>query len=585
VYDNSNRLTSRQFGGSGQTPLRIDLGYSTRNELTSLTRYSDLAGAHVVGTTAYGYDSSSRVTSIVNQNASNATLSYYNYAYDSSNRVTSHTWQSGSTPGAQTYSYDASTQLLGDGTATFSYDPNGNRTMTGYRTGTANQLTTDAVWTYTYDREGNEIQKSKGANLETWYYGYDTLDHLTSVRQTSDGSTNLLLVTYTYDVFGNRAQEAKWTSGTGTVTTRHQYDGSNVWADTDTSNSVQARYVWGDGVNQIFARIEPTGQPNPGVAWDLTDDLGSVRDLMDSTGALRDHLDYSGYGVVTETSPSYGDQNKYAAGKYDTSTGLVQFGRRWYDAATGRWLEQDPLGFGAGDTNLYRYVSNTPTSRTDPSGLRPPQDANYGQHIAMAYYESMLLQAMYKSRWTGQPLDPGAVLRAMQAYRGSINSYNMWLRNHPPFFASPEQIEQRVPLPNSTLIQMWDQTFDGFHQERQTSFRQIYYLAMVGMIWTASGPGFVSPSGKTYFLRAGKWLTEAGDEAPAEEAAAANAANREQWQEHVDALQDKIDELQDKIQSIQDAEYGYGPHRVGGSLQELKELMNEMAHLMANKPQ
>jgi hypothetical protein len=29
----------------------------------------------------------------------------------------------------------------------------------------------------------------------------------------------------------------------------------------------------------------------------------------------------------------------------------------------------DPFGFEAGDTNLYRYVSNSPTNLTDPSGL------------------------------------------------------------------------------------------------------------------------------------------------------------------------------------------------------------------------
>ena len=28
-----------------------------------------------------------------------------------------------------------------------------------------------------------------------------------------------------------------------------------------------------------------------------------------------------------------------------------------------------PLGFAAGDTNLYRYVGNDPTNATDPSGL------------------------------------------------------------------------------------------------------------------------------------------------------------------------------------------------------------------------
>jgi hypothetical protein len=40
--------------------------------------------------------------------------------------------------------------------AVYSYDANGNRTMTGYQTGSGNQVTTDGLWSYTYDAEGNQ---------------------------------------------------------------------------------------------------------------------------------------------------------------------------------------------------------------------------------------------------------------------------------------------------------------------------------------------------------------------------------------------------------------------------------------------
>jgi hypothetical protein len=40
------------------------------------------------------------------------------------------------------------------------------------------------------------------------------------------------------------------------------------------------------------------------------------------------------------------------------------------DPSVGRWLEQDPIGFEAGDANLYRYVHNDPTNGKDPSGLK-----------------------------------------------------------------------------------------------------------------------------------------------------------------------------------------------------------------------
>jgi hypothetical protein len=40
-----------------------------------------------------------------------------------------------------------------------------------------------------------------------------------------------------------------------------------------------------------------------------------------------------------------------------------------YDPSVGRWLSEDPAGFGAGDANLFRYVGNDPTNDSDPSGL------------------------------------------------------------------------------------------------------------------------------------------------------------------------------------------------------------------------
>jgi hypothetical protein len=41
-----------------------------------------------------------------------------------------------------------------------------------------------------------------------------------------------------------------------------------------------------------------------------------------------------------------------------------------YDPTIGRFISQDPIGFNAGDPNLYRYVGNGPTNATDPDGLK-----------------------------------------------------------------------------------------------------------------------------------------------------------------------------------------------------------------------
>ncbi len=59
----------------------------------------------------------------------------------------------------------------------------------------------------------------------------------------------------------------------------------------------------------------------------------------------------------------------FAGLERDTITGLNLAVFRQENPSTGRWTSQDPLGFAAGDANLYRYVGNDSTGMVDPSGL------------------------------------------------------------------------------------------------------------------------------------------------------------------------------------------------------------------------
>jgi RHS repeat-associated protein len=64
---------------------------------------------------------------------------------------------------------------------------------------------------------------------------------------------------------------------------------------------------------------------------------------------------------------------------FDAATQLQNNLNRWYDASVGRWLTEDPIGFGAGDPNLYCYVGNDPLTRTDPTGrVRVPHNTCCG---------------------------------------------------------------------------------------------------------------------------------------------------------------------------------------------------------------
>jgi RHS repeat-associated protein len=363
VYDAANRLTSRQFGGTGQTPLRIDLTYTARDQVATETRYSNLAGTATVVYSAFTYDTAMRVVNIQHQNASGGILANFTYTYDLESRLYTET-DNGMTV---TFSYDTINQLTGDGTRSYTYDLNGNRTLSGYQTGTGNQLTSDGVWNFTYDNEGNLIKAVRIAGGLTWTYSYDNINHLTGAQErATDGGTLLLQSTYVYDPFANRIEKDVWTQAGGTTTvTRFGYDGQDIWVDLNGTNALQTRYLHSDAVDDLFVRVSAGGT----AAWYLTDRLGSVRNITDNSGSVHDTIAYDPYGtVLTETSPTFGDRYKYTGRELDAETNLLFNRARYYDTTHGRWISQDPLCFGAGDANLYRYVSNSPTNWIDSSG-------------------------------------------------------------------------------------------------------------------------------------------------------------------------------------------------------------------------
>jgi RHS repeat-associated protein len=113
-----------------------------------------------------------------------------------------------------------------------------------------------------------------------------------------------------------------------------------------------------------------TGESVTGtISWYVADEQDSSRMILDNSGAVASTATYDAYGNLI--SGSYAGRFAYGGGQWDSQTGLQLQGNgtREYDPSTGRWYQQDPLGFGAGDANLYRYVGNTPTTQTDPSGM------------------------------------------------------------------------------------------------------------------------------------------------------------------------------------------------------------------------
>lgn len=277
-----------------------------------ITKVETIGGS--TNTDAYTYDPAGRLTE-VRQNGS--VIGSYSYSANG-NRLSAN--------GANA-TYDAQDRLVQAGTAQFTYTTAGER---------ATKTVGSAVTTYQYDEAGNLM----GVTLP-----------------------NSQQIAYLVDALNRRVGKRV----NGVLVQGFLYQGElQPAAELDGSNNVVSRFVYGARAN-VPEYLIKGGQTYRIIA----DHLGSPRLVVNTaTGQVAQRLDYDVWGNVTQdTNPGF-QPFGFAGGLYDQDTGLVRFGLRDYDAATGQWTAKDPVGFGGDSTNLYAYVGNDPVNYIDPSGTK-----------------------------------------------------------------------------------------------------------------------------------------------------------------------------------------------------------------------
>ena len=367
-YDALNRVTRITQSGNGVADKRVDMTYDAASQMTGLARYSDLAGTQSVANTAYVHDAAGRLTDLTHGHNSGV-IADYGFTYDAANRLTQLT-----TPdGTSDYSYNGRDELTGSDHSYqadegYSYDDTGNRTNEGYSTGDHNRLLSDGTYTYEYDNEGNRTKRVVIASGETTEYDWDYRNRLISVVTKNSSGAISKFVEYTYDLYDRRIAKSVDSDGDGAAAAteeRYVYDGEHIALVFDGGGNQLSRYLHGPQIDQVLAEETATGE----VRWALSDQQGSVRDVIDSQGTVLNHLTYDSYGQVkSESSPELIFRFGYTGREWDEETGLYYYRARYFDPEPGTFVSTDPLGFGAGDSNIYRYVFNSPTNYTDPSG-------------------------------------------------------------------------------------------------------------------------------------------------------------------------------------------------------------------------
>ncbi len=110
----------------------------------------------------------------------------------------------------------------------------------------------------------------------------------------------------------------------------------------------------------------------------LTSTFPVARLIGPFNGTLLAVYQYDPYGNLTSSTGSVANPWRFAAGYFDSSTGLYKFGTRYYNPGFGRWSQQDPVkGHLDNPTSLNRYVyaGNDPVNLVDPSGRESIFDA------------------------------------------------------------------------------------------------------------------------------------------------------------------------------------------------------------------
>jgi len=136
----------------------------------------------------------------------------------------------------------------------------------------------------------------------------------------------------------------------------------------DGSGTLLNRYVSGARRDEVLIQIAGST-----LTFDHMDRLGSTIAQTNASGAVLNKYSYSPFG---ETPSLAGATFGFTGQRYDSEIRLYNYKARYYAPAIGRFLQPDPIGYAAGDMNLYSYVGNDAVNLTDSMGLLPGQGGN-----------------------------------------------------------------------------------------------------------------------------------------------------------------------------------------------------------------
>ena len=304
-----------------------------------LTRGFDLDGRQ----TSYPYTSTGTV----------------NIAYDLADRITGF---SGTVTKA--FTYDKLDRLKTDGTTTFNYDADGNRSSV---------LVGATSYAYTYAANSNKLTAIAGPTAAT--YGLDVSGNVTTTagntyaydsRGRLANITGATSNTYGIDGLGQRVTKAG-TGYTGTIRFIYGEDGK-LLGEYDNTGAIIAEHVY---LQDTPIAVLKTA----GAYLVQSDHLNTPRAILGAANAVVWKWDSDAFGTTAanENPSALGAFNynlRFPGQYYDKETANhYNYFRDNYNPKIGRYMQSDPIGL-RGGINTYAYTGSQPTKYTDSTGLQ-----------------------------------------------------------------------------------------------------------------------------------------------------------------------------------------------------------------------
>lgn len=387
TYDSDGRVSGVQVtpaGASTAPPTVVSsISYLPFGPVTS---YALGNGKTITRT----YDANYALTDIVSP------MLNLHFVRDAMGNITAMGTATGIKKALETYGYDPLYRLTGTfnkwgaSVETYTYDKTGDRLSktapglaTGaylYTTGT-HQLASTGNASRANDANGNTTGSVIGGN--SYGFGYNGRNRLTIAQL--NGAT---VGTYTYNALGQRI--GKVATFPQAVTERFAYnEAGQLIGEYGTSNR---DYVWlGDLPVAVIDNTLNGSVTTSTVNYVTADHLGTPRVVTDGAGTVIWSWAYQGnpFGEQPPTSTTgYVLNLRYPGQYYDAESGLSYNVNRDYEAATGRYVQSDPIGL-EGGPSTYAYANQSPLQFNDADGTQAYAEGPFVKGASTIYCDGL----------------------------------------------------------------------------------------------------------------------------------------------------------------------------------------------------